>query len=189
MAYERAIKPKKEDNMLRLIKGVFGLLLLTAFVLVTGQTALAARTSEVATGNFLDEAADKNAVGTKWEGPLTIYYEVVASNPSGCDQFTTNMFIFLRLRHGSTLRPFSGMAANICYSDLVAQNTAIKDFVGYQVMPIILDGYAYDPGAEDPGFALKSTDQVVENEGGRFPGCCGVPEMLFTIMDVLIAVE
>lgn len=173
--------------MLRLIKGVFSLLLLTAFVFVTGQTALAARGSETVTGNWLDGAVVKTAKGTKLEGPLAIYYEEVAGTSEGCPilGITTNMFLFLRLRHGSTLYPFSGIVENICFGDLDAQNAEIVDFVGTTVVPIIFpENPSYDP--LNPGFALKSTDQVVESD--EF-GCCGAPEMLFTIMDIVIAVE
>ena len=152
---------------------LFVLLVLTGLILVPAQSEVWARASDTPQGGSAI-VTDGQAKGTKLTGPLTIYYLVEPDN-------SATMYFFMRLRQGHTLRIFGGTRDINDYNNIADIQAAIEDFVGATVIPALF-------GLDVPYWALKSVDQVIEpDDATATPGCCG--GMLFTIMDVVIAVE
>lgn len=157
--------------MMKRFKELLIVLLALAVVFAFGAPALAAFGSQGGATGAGGIQVDPNAPGTKYEGPLTIYY--VPAEGIG----NYNMYFFLRLRKGSTLYAFSGTAPVV--DDVGVQQLAIENFFTNTVIPLLYPG-------EDPPSALKSVDQIVDNfTTGQT--CCSGKE--FTIMDVVIAVQ
>ena len=147
--------------------------MVVAAALVPADLALAARASEVAVDSIF--SIDKTASGTKISGPLTITYEVLGEGIDGCE-ISTRMQAFLRLRKGAGYNGYGMAAAQVCYEAVSDQQDLLVDFIRDVV---ILKAFPETPAAP---FALKSVDLIVD--GGD-----GVTEPLFTIMDVVIAVQ
>lgn len=153
---------------------LFILLLMMGLILGTAQFEVWARTSDTPQGGSAI-VTDAQAKGTKLSGPLTIYYDI-DENGAG------NMYFFMRLRQGHTLRIFGGVRPIADYNNIAEIQSNIEAFVGETVIPALFGTYVGD------NWALKSVDQVIEpDDPTATPDCCGA--MLFTIMDVVIAVE
>lgn len=162
---------------MRPIKQLLVVLFVLTMVFFTGQVAFALIGSQAGADGEGGITVYPNASGTKYEGPLTIYY-LPASSESGSEK---NMHFFMRLRKGSNLYQFSGIAENVVYLDANLQQVEIENFIKYTAIPLLYPGVVPAPVA-----LLKSIDQKVEDTGG-LTACCG--EMLFAIMDVVIAVQ
>lgn len=151
------------------------MLLLLGVILSFYQEAIGALGTEVSIGS-IPLTINPNASGTKLSGPLTIYYEMVAGNPLGCFMDTRNMHFFIRLRKGSTLSGFSGKGGgNVCLENVNGQEQIIMNFIATKVMPTLFPDKPYAT------FALKSVDQIVEDDGNGSP--------VFYILDIEIAVK
>ena len=155
--------------MMKPIKELLIVLLAIAVVFVFGAPALAAFGSQGGATGAGGIQVYPNAPGTKYEGPLTIYYV-----PAGTNTF--DMYFFLRLRKGSTLHAFSGTALGVPGA-VEDQQQAITDFFNNNVKPILY------PESNPPAL-LKSIDQIADDATS---GCCG--DMVYTIMDVVIAIQ
>ena len=153
------------------IKGLLIVLLAMAVVFTFGQSALAAFGSQGGAGGEGGIEVVKDAPGTKYSGPLTIYY-----TSSGIGLY--NMHFFMRLRKGWDLYAFSGIANDVD-GTVDAQQAVIDNFVRDTVIPILYPGV--DPA---PEVWLKSVDQIVDDATSS---CCD--SMVYTIMDVVIAVQ
>ncbi len=118
------------------------------------------------------------------EGILSKTFCYLIDNVCHKKESTDLMYIFLRLRKGSTWYPFSGIAEGTVYTNISAQNAAVELFVEQNVIPVIYRGV--DPL---PKALLKSVAQIVsDNESlTEGEGCCN--EMEFVILDVVIAVQ
>ena len=155
-------------------KGTLTVLLLAIMILTTRQSALGQ--SEVSTPeSFI--TVDKTTHGTKVFGTLTISYEVVPE--SSCLLGVEAKALFMRLRKGKDLFPFSGdlSGEHICSTDNPSvQQTAIEEFVKEKgILELFL-------GTSSAPFALRSVDEFVQ--GGN-----GFDEPLFVSMDFVIAVQ
>jgi hypothetical protein len=163
-------------------KGLILSLVMMAMILTWVQQAEAARGSQVgADGESVIEVFP-NAPGTKYSGPLTIYY---IQDPYMAGYYF--MHFFMRLRKGVSLYSFSGVT-EMSYdytSDTEGQQEAIRNFIQYTAIPILYPG-------ELPTALVKSVDMVVEDNEFEYDGCCEDPDgetMYFIIMDVVIAVQ
>ena len=159
------------------IKGLLFILLILICFFCVGQAAFALIGSQA--GDAGGITVYPKAHGTRYEGPLTIYY----TNPQG---IYADMNFFLRLRIKTTLYAFSGQALGVKYLDITEQQAKITDFIEKTVMPVLYPPTDYEV---TPDFLLKSVDLKVEDDGLpalESPCCNG---MLFTIMDVVIAVQ
>ena len=117
------------------------------------------------------------APGTKYEGPLTVYYEkVVDTDPQ---EYILNFF--LRLRKGSTLNAFSAQSAAI-YLDV----ESIKEETQWFFTNTVIQNLYDEPIPLDAAL-LKSVDQLVDEatSGGEEVN----NGMVFNILDVVIAVQ
>lgn len=152
---------------MRTFKRLLFIVLVLTMVFGFGQMALALVGS--ASGDTSSLMVYPNAPGTKYEGPLTLNFD------------DGGMYIFLRLRKGSVLYPFSGFKAGVAYTDIGAQQTAVEAFFLENVLPVLYPGVSPLPTA-----LLKSVDQIVSDNEIEFPGCC---DQLFVILDVVIAVQ
>lgn len=156
---------------------IFILLLMTGFILGITQSNVWARASDTPQGGSAI-VTDGQAKGTKLSGPLTIYYDVELDPNTML--ISGDMYFFMRLRHGHTLRIFGGMKPISNYNNITLIQNNIEAFVGETVIPALF-------GLDVPYWALKSVDQVIEpDDSTATPECCG--GMSFTIMDVVIAV-
>ena len=106
---------------------IFTLLLMTGLILVTAQSEVWARASDAPQGGSLIDT-DGQAKGTKLSGPLTIYYDIAQGSSSG------NMYFFMRLRQGNTLRIFGGMKPISNYNNIALIQENIEAFVGETVV-------------------------------------------------------
>lgn len=191
---------------MKTVKKVLFILLAISVSLVVSDPSLAAFGSQGGAGGEGGIVVVKDASGTKYEGPLTIYYDKESIDNPGY----ANFYFFLRLRKGWELNGFSGFADStgleICknYGPLLDENgepivdengdvimveipgilldqECIQDtitvFVESKVIPILY------PDGSAPPFELKAVDQIVEDQAGP---CC---EFFFTILDVTIAVQ
>ena len=159
-------------------KRLFCVSFILTMVFCFSQTAFALVGSQAGAGGEGGITVYPNAPGTKYEGPLTIYYLPATSG----DTTKKNMHFFMRLRKGSTLYQFSGIAENVVYTDANEQQARIEMFIEDTVIPFLYPGV--DPA---PLALLKSIDQKVEDDPLSIPPCCG--DMLFAIMDIVIAVQ
>jgi hypothetical protein len=146
--------------------------------------------SEPGTNDAGGIVVNPNAAGTKYEGPLTIYYVPDPDKP-----LHSFMHIFLRLRKGSTLWGFSGISSESVIPTVTTDGQAqVTAFMNETVMPILYPGYSppSDPNdmqTSNYPWYLKSVDQVVTDQAplpGELP-CCN--NMTFVIMDVIVAVQ
>ena len=149
------------------------LLLMVGLILAVAPSIVWARGSDSPQGGSIIET-DKQAKGTKLSGPLTIYYDILEGT-------TADMYFFMRLRKGQTLYIFGGMESISNYQNITLIQEKIEDFVGATVIPSLF-------GLTVTYWALKSVEQVIEpDDPAATEGCCG--GMLFTIMDIVIAVD
>lgn len=160
---------------MRSIKGLLFMLLAIAVVFTFGQPAWAAFGSQGGATGSGGIVVDKDAPGTKYSGPLTIYYVPI----EGSSNYELNFF--LRLRKGWDLYGFSGTANDVPLDIPIVQGK-IDDFIRNTVIPILYSNYT-----PYPEFWLKSVDQLVEDNDLELPGCCGGG--FFSIMDVVISVQ
>ena len=156
---------------------VLASIMLTGMIFFAAQPALAG--CEVAS---LDDliAANANAPGTKYEGPLTIYFQEVTD----CDgNTTTNMYLFLRLRKGWMPYVFGDMIAGI--DDITFRNdpTVVESFFYDTVMPGLYPDLC--PGDFCPNAVLKAytLDVTPSNDPGDGNG------LTFYITDIVLAVQ
>ncbi|RLB88249.1 MAG: hypothetical protein DRH26_13960 [Deltaproteobacteria bacterium] len=182
---------------MKIFKGLIFSLLMMAMVLSYAHEAVA-RGSAVAPGAEPIIKVFPTAHGTKYSGPLTIYYifdhieQKTLINGDVVDIDYYSMHFFMRLRKGVNLYSFSGVAEETYeYTDTLGQMTATEDFIQDTVIPSIYCN-PLNPPCTDPIALLKSIDMLVENNEGEYPGCCrdytGIP-MKFLITDVVIAVQ
>jgi hypothetical protein len=171
----------KEARTMKSIKGLFFILFALACVFCVGQAAFALIGSQAGESGGGIIVSPK-AHGTRYEGPLTIYYTNPVQEYIEGVLFTfVDMNFFLRLENKSTLNAFSGKSLHVDYLNIPIQQEAITVFIQNTVIPILYP--EYDP---KPDFLLKSVDLKVEDDGGSGTCCNG---MYFTIMDVVIAVQ
>jgi hypothetical protein len=159
---------------MRNIKSLLFIVLVLTMVFCSGQAAADALGS--ASGDTPCLQIVGNAAGTKYEGPLTLYY--------AGEGVSTDMHVFLRLRKGSELYPFSTIISGIDPTDLCDQVSKLKVFFSEQVLPVLYRGVTL------PTVVLvKSVDQTsFSNESSsEGAGCCS--GMNFVIMDVVLAVQ
>ena len=164
--------------MKTIVKRLFFIFLALFMVISFSQSASALVGSESSANGTGGITVYPYAKGTKYVGPLTIYY--VFDQASG----NYNMYFFLRLKKGSDAIGFSGHTDSpVSLSDTPAQQAVIEDFVKNSVIPNL-----YPDSSPPPLFLLKSVDNLVSDNALLYPGCCG-NGMVFTIMDVVIAVQ
>jgi hypothetical protein len=144
-----------------------------AVTLVSVNTVMA-RGCEVSVVDSLF-SIDKTAPGTKISGPLTISYEFLGEGVDGCE-ISTNMQAFLRVRKGADYDGYSMAPVHVCYENISKQQGLLDNFIRDTVIPRAF------PDSPTALYALKSVDLVID--GGD-----GDTEPLFTIMDVVIAVQ
>jgi hypothetical protein len=180
----------KGGNIMETIVKRIAFIFLTLFmVFAFGQSAMALVGSEPGTNGSGGIVVNPNAPGTKYEGPLTIYYV-----PDPDHTGFSFMHIFLRLRKGSTLWGFSGISAVSVDPTVTTDGQAqVTAFMNNTVMPILYPSYVppTDPNnvqTSNYPWYLKSVDQVVsDNALLGPPPCCN--DMTFVIMDVIVAVQ
>ena len=163
------------------IKRLFFILLVLTCVFCFGQTAFAAIGCE--SGDTGDIMVYPNAKGTMYTGTTTIYYTNINPNALDSNGFpytSADMNFFLRLEKKSTLYAFSGQAS-VELLNVSSHQEKITSFIQNTVMPIL-----YPDNVVYPKFLLKSVDKMVQDVGEENACCSG---MLFTIMDVVIAVQ
>lgn len=133
--------------------------------------------AEIDAGSMLQ--TDKNAPGTKLEGPVTILFNIVPGNPEECLlNETVTMTAFSRLRKGQTYYAFSGdildsetgELANVCYTAVLDQQKLLMDFFKERAMPIL------SPENPDAKVALKFFDQIAQDDILTFEPPFGAPE-------------
>ena len=167
------------------IKGLFFILLVLTFVFCAGQAAFALIGSQA--GDAGGITVFPKAKGTQYDGPLTIYYTNIdiGTDDNGFPTPIADMNIFLRLQGKKTLDAFSGQAFKVAFTNIVKQQEAITSFINITVIPLLYPDYT-----PSLNFLLKSVDLMVQDDGvdaGVTGACCN--GMLFTIMDVVIAVQ
>jgi hypothetical protein len=187
-----SITQNTEGKSMKANKKLLLILLSTALVLCAAGVTFALVGSQAG-----DEGSgiqtNPNAPGTKYEGPLTLYF-------SDGEDGSSDLNMFLRLRKGSTLYAFSGTASGVEVTLLTEIQCAVENFVEQTVIPLLYDdctpctpadcALGSEPDCElatCPTAWLKSVDQVTGDNELEFPGCCN--EMVFGIMDVVIAVQ
>ena len=162
-------------------KAAIAVLILAVMILASAQPALSRGCQDPVTDPGVI-VVDKSAPGTKLSGPLTIYYELL-SEELGING-PAKLYFFLRLKKGYNIYPFAGTAEIDCYGNIYEIQAAIDEFIGDTVVPALF------PNTPDAPYALKSVDKMVEPDTEGVPDgdtCCG--DLLFTILDVVIAVE
>lgn len=159
---------------MKTIKIILITLLLAVIITATGQPAFAGRSV-----GELEKLIDVNpqAPGTKWSGPLTVYYEIVDFNPLNCPIYTVNTLFFMRLKQGEIRQiGFSGIVPNTCLTDTDAQKIGIDEFFKYEVLPVISSG-----GKNYKVKALKDLVEEDQSLSGKGP--------LFSIANITIAIQ
>jgi hypothetical protein len=131
---------------------------------------------------------DSNAPGTKYSGPVTVYFHEETDG-------TFTMYYFLRLKRGNELYSFAGFTANVDPSpnELGAQVCIIEAFIKRVVIPVVEECSAgvcddCDPcdTGDCPTAVLKSFSQDVAQ--GEPPE--GNPQLLtFYILNIVIAAQ
>lgn len=124
------------------------------------------------------------AKGTKYIGPLTIYYD---ENDTGSSD--DQICWFVRLRKGSTFYAFSECSDTTFDGDVLDPSTFPQDSVDLirkYFFPKVAIPEIYDCSAGDdcPPAFLKSYDQDVSDSDPPFAS-----EELFFAMDITVAVE
>jgi len=155
-------------------------------IFFTAQSALAGCAIRGDGSDPLDP--DPKAKGTKYNGPLTIYYDendTSSKMASSDDQICW----FVRLRKGSTFYAFSECSNSTVNGDQLDPRTfpqdsvdLIKNYFFPQVA--IPEIYNCTAGLDCPSALLKSYDQDVSDSDPPFAA-----EELFFAMDITVAVE
>ena len=161
----------------------FSIIILTALVFIAAQAAMAG--CNATPGNDPLEP-DPQAKGTKFEGPIAVYYD---QNGTTVDQSDDEICWFLRLRKGSTYYSFANCTdatvnnGPLSLSEFV---TDARDLIKEYVFPEIAIPAIYDctAGGDCPTALLKSYDQDVNRDESL-----GTASESFFVMDVLVAVE
>jgi hypothetical protein len=157
-------------------------LIFTGFIFLAAQSALGG--CELP---FLDDLIDEggNAPGTKYEGPITVYFHTDNYPPAPLS-YLSDMYYFLRLRKGQSKYSFSGVSNSIDYrqSNVPGQLDEIDNFIRITVIPSI---YSCNPDSDVgncPDFSLKSYNlDVNEDESG------GTSSLRFWIVNIVIGVQ
>ncbi len=97
------------------------------------------------------------------------------------------MTFFMRLEVGKDLYAFEGSAPHVCYKDILSQADAIKNFMEDIVIPALDEiGFITNPEA---CFGIKAVSNIVENDGGDFFTWDDENKIVFTLMDMVIAID
>jgi len=198
---------QKEGTIMKNFNKVLIGLLAAAMVMTMALPAMASKGCNASGGDVTGFiTTHPTAPGTKWSGPLTIYYEDIPGieNTCGADA-PQKMTFFTRMRKGATILPFAGEAPCVDYVDDSTIQGAIEEFFEVTVIPILtgdsMSATYCDPACsaadEDAGFCtgscppflVKNVDQYVQDvdPGGGEPDCCG--DIFFEIMDITIAIQ
>lgn len=165
------------------IKKLLIILLALTMVFTFGQPAFAEFGSQGGSNGEGGIQVDPNAKGTKYVGPLTIYYTKVYMDEYPYDLEGYTLTFFLRLKRGSQLYAFSGTAGteeDPLPGDVVVLQDAIETFIRTEVIPRIYGcTFGNCPPAE-----LKAYDLLADDDTST---CCN--DMIYTIVDVTIAVR
>lgn len=135
-------------------KWVLFFLLFTGIILFAAQSAIAG--CEIAGLGDLIEL-DGNAPGTKYSGPVTIYFHEVMDG-------TYTMYYFMRFKKGNQLYAFAGSTPNVdpVPNNLEQQVGIIADFINDEFVPFVkaceigncptavLKSFSLDVSQEDP---------------------------------------
>ena len=157
---------------------VLAIIMLTGMIFLAAQPVLAG--CEVAS---LDDliALNANAPGTKYEGPLTVYFQ-----PNGAGSY--NMYAFLRLRKGWLPYAFSGMMPDLSPSDFRDDPLVVTSFFMDTVMPGLYPTLCVpgEIGGGDncPNVAFKSYTLDVSQDDPP-----GGSSFYFYIVDIVLAVQ
>jgi hypothetical protein len=176
---------KGGNTMETIVKRLVFIFLALVMVFAFGQSALALVGSQAGSSGGI--IVYPSASGTKYEGPLTIYYIPDSDSPGN---YYMNMF--LRLRKGSTWWGFSGISAVSVNPTVTTDGQEqVTAFMNNTVMPILYFGYTPPTNPTDMQTAshpwyLKSVSQLVSDDQLLEPTCCN--DMVFVIMDVVVAV-
>lgn len=170
---------------------MFVMLLLAGITISFAIPAWSALNTSVTEGNAAIKV-NPNAPGTKLSGPLTVYYVQTGwtTPPPGVPaKPVVDMYIFMRVRQGNNLYPFSAVIRGAIYeaADLQYQIEDFNAFIANTVIPVLYQGVS-----PAPEFLVKVIDQDVQDNNTDFPGCCkddNGDNMWFAIMDITIAVQ
>jgi hypothetical protein len=161
------------------------IILLFVFVMFfTAQSAIAGCAIRGGGSDPLDP--NPQAKGTKYSGPLTIYYD--DNGPGNSDD---QICWFVRLRKGSTFYAFSECSDRTFDGNVLEPFTFPQDsidlikkyFFPEVAIPAIYD-CTFGPDGDCPPAFLKSYDQDVGDSDPPFAA-----EELFFAMDITVAVE
>jgi hypothetical protein len=176
--YHKGFQDREEITMKKSI-GVLGFVVMSLITVLLVQSQL---WGYGGVGNPFE--ISPNAAGTKYSGPLTIYFECVpildrkgnVINP--CDPNVNHMYFFVRLNQGGNYYHYSYDAGVVPY-DNASMLAAFRAFIETKLIPDVCTTSPC-PTFENGGVALKQTSNVYYNLDFS-PG--------YLIADIVIAVQ